>query len=330
MTELIRSFGLDGGIVNMETGEFPMTLATEGEASDGHILGIRGADLPESVPMLFAHKDSEVMIPSLGTVHSMRKEQRGDIFAMPAIGHFNLKGDGMLADIRRDMAQLANNGDLPSASARWTGEAVSRSSLPRDHQFHNARGLFFESPIFKEGSLLAIGADSKALLGRADNADNASQKLFWQVLARTEANQEGQREVSLAFQALYTAMDGLTAVGCTPDDAIRSIGIDQSETLFKYKGVMLPASLYQSITDLERSHLELLLMRDDELARKSESQDVVTRESDDEDTARKSVPEVLEPERNLESVLAEIRPRLGAITQEGERLAKYKVLGQRA
>ena len=41
--------------INLKTGEFPMTLATEGEATDGHILSIRGGQLPESLPLQISH-----------------------------------------------------------------------------------------------------------------------------------------------------------------------------------------------------------------------------------------------------------------------------------
>lgn len=284
MGDLTRAISLSGGIVNMETGEFPFVLASETlEASDGHVLGVRGAQMPKSVPMLFAHKDSEVMIPSLGSVHSMRVEKRGDLFAMPATGKFNMQGDGPLADIRRDMAQLTNNGDLPSASARWTGDAVARSSLPKTHEFHATRGLFFEKPLIKEGSILALGADPEALNGRADNAKDETQKLFWRVLASTPEDQDGMRDLAPAFAAYADAMEGMRKAGCSPEDFARISGIDSDEPVFFYElggvRVALPATIYQQIT---RNDRELLRYMIDEQSLQSEDETrsvVVTQES---------------------------------------------------
>ena len=50
MDELTRAASMERGGINLETGEFPMILATEGEAMDGHILSIKGMELPERMP----------------------------------------------------------------------------------------------------------------------------------------------------------------------------------------------------------------------------------------------------------------------------------------
>jgi hypothetical protein len=65
-TEFDRALSIERGAVNMDTGEFPMIAATEGEASDGHILSIDGLDMPARQPMLFGHQ-STPDIPSLGS-----------------------------------------------------------------------------------------------------------------------------------------------------------------------------------------------------------------------------------------------------------------------
>jgi hypothetical protein len=43
------------GEIDLDTGTFTMTLASEGEASDGDILSIKGGQIPERMPMLTSH-----------------------------------------------------------------------------------------------------------------------------------------------------------------------------------------------------------------------------------------------------------------------------------
>ncbi|GAG31743.1 unnamed protein product, partial [marine sediment metagenome] len=46
-----RAFLLQRGVIDLATGRFPVTLFTNGEASDGHIIDIRGHEAPDHLPM---------------------------------------------------------------------------------------------------------------------------------------------------------------------------------------------------------------------------------------------------------------------------------------
>lgn len=62
----IRIATVERGEIDPETGEFPMILATEGEASDGDILSIKGARFGESAPLQTSHRNDPTA--TLGTV----------------------------------------------------------------------------------------------------------------------------------------------------------------------------------------------------------------------------------------------------------------------
>lgn len=156
---------------NRETGEFSMTLATDGEASDGHILNIDGAVTQERMPLLFNHYSSE-LIPALGSVIEPRKEGG----KLRATGRINLNGDDQLAELRRGIAQLVADGDMRAVSVRWSGiKSVRRTELPQTHPAYVKAGSgdakewghYFEKWRLLEGSIVSIGADPKALIGRA-------------------------------------------------------------------------------------------------------------------------------------------------------------------
>ena len=44
--------------IDLETGEFPLVLATQGESADGHILNIAGASAPGRIPLQVDHSNS--------------------------------------------------------------------------------------------------------------------------------------------------------------------------------------------------------------------------------------------------------------------------------
>jgi len=168
--------------IDLDTGTFSMTLATEGEASDGDILSIKGGQIPERMPMLTSHWND----PSaqLGSITNPEK--------LPGCA---LGGEGVSAEIRRDLAHMIDKGHVTGVSIRWDdvpGKSIRRVNLPSDHQYfvdeatetdHRKRyGLYFEEWRAMEGSVVALGADPEALIGRADETDGAV-STFWRAMA---------------------------------------------------------------------------------------------------------------------------------------------------
>lgn len=212
-------FGIERGDSGGVPGEFRAALATNGEASDGHILSIGGMRVPDSMPMLFRH-DSTLEIPALGRIVEPSKSREGSGEEILRVtGRFDLEGDANdpLLAIRRGFASLVQQGTLDAMSVRWdpvVGKFVPRSSLPEDHYAFAARttdgpaafGMFFEESTAREGSIVAIGADPGALMGRASESKSAFEEAYWTVLAgrmgRGEATEEIPKEQRTTFEAM--------------------------------------------------------------------------------------------------------------------------------
>ena len=153
------------------------TLATNGEASDGHILDVRGIELPQgNVPLLFGH-DAHSGRNNLGSWTDFRvmgnRRQTAELGDSTLVGtaQIELGGSGEQASFRQDVAHMIGEGHIGSFSIRWdpVGEAQRRSELPTDHYAYSEdrSGLYFERSRILEGSVVTIGADPAALIGRA-------------------------------------------------------------------------------------------------------------------------------------------------------------------
>lgn len=198
-------------------GVFRAILATGGEASDSHILSIKGMSVPDSMPMLFRH-NSTVEIPTLGRIVSPVKSGSESTAVLRVTGKFDLEGedtDPLLA-IRRGFASLVQQETLDAMSVRWDpvfGKFVPRTSLQKSHfafaepEGPNSFGMFFEESKAREGSIVAIGADPDALMGRARKSQSIFEEAYWTVLAgrigRHEVLvEEIPKEQRLLFEAL--------------------------------------------------------------------------------------------------------------------------------
>lgn len=164
----------DGSPINLETGEFPMILATEGEGTDGDILHIAGAQFADSLPLQIDHANSA--LGTLGSITKLRATLRGRLPVLRGIGRIELSGEGDQAAIRRDLALMIAKGHLRAVSVRARGEKViSRVDLPEGHPAYvrpedrSAKrfGRFFERSVIEEGSIVAMGADKRAIIGRS-------------------------------------------------------------------------------------------------------------------------------------------------------------------
>ena len=83
---------IDQGTIDLETGEFPLVLATQGEATDGNVLNIRGASIPDSIPLQVNHQNSPLQ--TIGSVFGIRKGTKQGLPVLRAIARIELDGEG--------------------------------------------------------------------------------------------------------------------------------------------------------------------------------------------------------------------------------------------
>lgn len=285
---------LERGALNLETGEFQMTLATDGEASDGHILNIDGAVTQPRMPLLFNHYSSEA-IPALGSVVDPRKEGG----KLRATGRFNLNGEDSLAEIRRGIAQLVADGDLRAVSVRWEGlKTVRRTALPETHAAYvkpgtggpKERGSYFEKWRVLEGSVVSIGADPKALIGRAQS--ELVRAMLRSTLSDPSATDDA---LSARLQVLCDCIREARESGMSDADIANAVSGQLAGDLVTYEfgggRLLLPRSAWDALRgeSLEDLRLALSLRKQaDELLRE-----------EPEDTARE-VPVTTEREKPRE------------------------------
>lgn len=206
MSDYSRIARVEG--IDESTGVFSMTLATEGEASDGHILSIKGGQIPEKMPLLVSHYNEPTT--QAGSITNPMKELKDAPPRLRAVGHIEMSGEGPSAEIRRDLAHMIAKGHVSGMSIRWAevpGKTVRRVNLPSDHPHYVADdvadgperyGYFFEEWRALEGSIVAIGADSQALIGRADETEGAVSQ-FWRAMA-SDLEPETDIEITMELE----------------------------------------------------------------------------------------------------------------------------------
>jgi hypothetical protein len=197
-------------------------------------------EVPESMPMLFRHTSSEE-IPALGRITNPKKVTIDGVKSLRITGVFDMGSGGSddpLAAIRRGMAHMVHAGTLDAMSVRWDdipGKATPRRNLPSDHFAHvdlsknpdhpGAWGWFFEKSVAREGSIVAIGADPTALMGRSTETDDPLEQTFWAALARSvEANTDGMGDIVAGFDAMQDVIVDLRESGCNDVDIVNAIG----------------------------------------------------------------------------------------------------------
>lgn len=177
-----REFRLEQGVIDLDTGEFPARVATNGEATDGHILDVQSMVVGERVPMFINHDASPVSrMGSLSDARKSGKSQRLGGATLHMRGRIDMQGDSAAADIRRDVAQGIHVGDITAMSARWDEafDGTPRSQLAKSHfAFREDLGgwntpLFIRNATIIENSIVGLGADKAALVGRSQDLNRA-------------------------------------------------------------------------------------------------------------------------------------------------------------
>jgi hypothetical protein len=202
--------------IDTDTGEFEMVMATEGEASDGHIISIAGLEFPDAFPLHVDHARSTV--GNVGNVQNIRRDTIDGEPVYRGVGRIRLTGDGEALAARRDLVDAISTGDIRGTSLTWdASKAVERRSLPTKHRAHVARGekdprkrygLYFESSVGVEQSIVAIGADKGALIGRAEAAPDALTRALWQTMADRIDDAPRSRETEI-IDALEATVESL-------------------------------------------------------------------------------------------------------------------------
>lgn len=201
--QIERAAGDDGSPINLETGEFPLVLATQGETADGHILNIAGVSAADRIPLQIDHSNSALR--TLGSITNIRKSRRGALPILRATGRIEMEGDGEQAAIRRDIANMIARGHLSAISVRARGEKITaRTDLPTGHPAHVSNGernltkrlgFLFEKSTIQEGSIVALGADKRAIIGRSLSEPVSE---FWNdFLAEVDETSEEQSTTDL-------------------------------------------------------------------------------------------------------------------------------------
>jgi len=219
-----------------EAGRFSMVLATEGEASDGDILSIKGGKIPARMPLLLSHWNDPTA--TAGSVTHPQKELGTSPPRLRAVGEIEMEGEGGLADIRRDVAFMIDKGHVGAVSIRWDEveggkPPVRRVNLPSDHPaFINAEtetswrkrsGLFWPQWRALEGSIVALGADPEALIGRGLETKGRVRE-FWNAMADdAKERDDGTADVKAALVALGLHVDECREIGATPSDILNAI-----------------------------------------------------------------------------------------------------------
>ena len=163
-------------------------LATDGEASDGHILNIAGGETQRGAPLLFAHDEMAGNLGSWTEFDAKGGTLRGS-------AQIELGGVGERAEWRQDVAHMVQEGHIGAFSIRWdpVGEPTARTALHSDHpafvdpdretEFRKLYGFYFDKWRMLEGSIVTLPADQAALIGRARSGDGTAD--YWnRVLAR--------------------------------------------------------------------------------------------------------------------------------------------------
>lgn len=238
--------------IDTETGEFDLVLATEGEASDGHVISIRGLDFADTIPLQVDHSRS--VLANLGTVSRMRRDTVDGVAALRGVGQIRLTGDGEGLEARRDLVDAISSGHVRGTSLTWDSiKQVERRELPKGHaakvttsepSFRKKYGIFFEQSRAIEQSIVGIPADREALIGRSGSATSEISRSMWEGMIERIHDPEKVR-TSEIISALERTVEQLEATQ-------REAGEDPSDET-PDESLSVTQALQATITRIERN-----------------------------------------------------------------------------
>lgn len=326
------------------TGEFSGIIATEGEASDGHILSIKGGRFDKSMPMLLSHYNDPTA--TAGSWRAFEKTSYKGVPAVRAHGSIEMEGEGALADIRRDVALMVSKRHVRGLSIRWDPiEAVPRSGLPESHPHYQATADVWPTPMFykrwqgEEASIVALGADKQALAGRAAEVGPAVSR-FYRMLLGDLGEEPRTTTDRVDLSALVGAAETARAAGVSVADVLNAVAGDvDPDDLVAYDlaeggRILIPSTLADHLADLEalldensRSQAEdLVRIMDEDDAREQRADDLSRDESE-----RNSAPVALSADavrRVAEAIVHNRNANTAQRVQAGGRELLRRALGR--
>jgi len=136
------------------------------------------------------------------------------------IGEIDMTGDSAAADIRRDVAQGIELGDITGMSVRWdpVDDPTPRNGLSKSHWAYSDAGarsyappMYFSTSRVLEGSIVGVPADAEALIGRSQDLEKPEHvRAFYRELTQGDPHVEAiQYAASLEarIEALETARE---------------------------------------------------------------------------------------------------------------------------
>ena len=320
-------------------GFFPMAFATEGEASDGDILSIKGGQIPKRFSLLEDHDNSAGK--KVGSVDQPEKDLSHTPPRALGRGQIELDGHGDRVDNRRDLAHMINKHG-GAVSVRWDEvdggvPPKRRVNLPSDHPHFVAdddpsgrkrSGWFWESWKVLEVSVVALGADGAATIGGRTYVRKDGSEEF--ELQADDARQEPESPLDLAGHFAQKRADQLKAledeeIAGTPSRSTILENIAKQSEYLRAIGVPAPDLINAVTLESDGEDFEPVTIGDEEifLPQRLADQLADEREERAETKAQEPAPDP-EPAR----VVADQRPEqtLG-ITELPEGISARDVIG---
>lgn len=259
-----------------ENGFFRMTLATEGEASDGDILSIKGGRIPARMPLLISHWNDP--LAKLGSVTSAVKNLKAAPPQLDATGQIDLGGTGAQADIRRDIAYMSNRHGT-AVSIRWDvveggKPPIRRVDLASGHpafvdaetekNWTKRNGYYWPEWQGLEGSIVALGADAGANAHARASETTGEVSAFWRAMAQHAEGPSEDAKAAASLANLRVETTACLGAGVTPAEIANAIaGADETDDIGEFRRVtigesqvFLPASIADQLEE-ERAAREI-------------------------------------------------------------------------
>jgi len=248
-------------------------IATEGEASDGHILSVKGGNCTPPAPMCFGH-ESWRQEGTVGGWSAFSKSKD----AIRGVGQIELGGVGAIAEARADLAFMVDRKHFRGLSVRWEeiDPPVRRVNLSKDHPafvdaakettYQKLYGCFFPTWRLLEASIVTLGADPACVIGRMRETKGAVRTLWRDTLSAMLTRGPVSGPTAESVERFRAVLGELRALGIEDfGTLLRACGdttLPESLHAVEYgdgKRLLLPREAYDALTLESTQRLELAL-----------------------------------------------------------------------
>jgi hypothetical protein len=248
-------------------------IATEGEASDGHVLSVAGGVCEPGALMCFGH-DSWRQEGTVGAWQDFAKTKK----QIRGVGQIETGGVGANAEARQDLAYMVDRKIFRGLSVSWDpiDEPQRRVNLSKDHpafidsaketDWRKIHGFYFPTWRLREASIVPIGSDPRALMDRMRETSGAARTLWRDTLGAMLSRGAVTGPTAETVARFRAVLGELRALGV--DDfgtLLRACGdtaLPDSLHAVEYgegKRVLLPREAYDALTRESTQRLELAL-----------------------------------------------------------------------